>query len=160
VALEFICEGRVLMQTDEGIVVARDGEFVTVELQPREGCVSCSLAQFCSGNKGSVASLRATAGTGIGRGDVVEVALDDSVVLKASLVMYGLPLAAFLAGVLAGYGLSFLLQPGTAVSILLPVIGGFLLLIPGILVSRRMALHMNPTARVLHKVAVSERGQP
>ncbi len=147
------------MQTDEGIVVARDGDMVTVELQPREGCVSCSLAQFCSGSKGSVASLRATAGTDIRRGDIVEVALDDSVVLKASLALYGIPLVAFLAGVLIGYGLSFLVRQGTAMAILLPVMGGFLLLIPGILGSRRIASHMNPTARVLHKVAENGRCQ-
>lgn len=147
------------MQTDEGIVVARDGDMVTVELQPREGCVSCSLAQFCSGSKGSVASLRATAGTDIRRGDIVEVALDDSVVLKASLALYGIPLVAFLAGVLIGYGLSFLVWQGTAMAILLPVMGGFLLLIPGILGSRRIASHMNPTARVLHKVGDNGRCQ-
>lgn len=147
------------MQTDEGIVVARDGDMVTVELQPREGCVSCSLAQFCSGSKGSVASLRATAGADIRRGDIVEVALDDSVVLKASLVMYGIPLVAFLAGVLIGYGLSFLMRPGTAMAILLPVMGGFLVLIPGILGSHRMASRMNPTARVLHKITANGRCQ-
>jgi len=75
----------------------------------------------------------------IRRGDIVEVALDDSVVLKASLALYGIPLVAFLAGVLIGYGLSFLVRQGTAMAILLPVMGGFLLLIPGILASRRTA---------------------
>jgi positive regulator of sigma E activity len=140
------------MQIDRGLVIARRGDVVMIRLQPQDGCVSCALAQFCVGSKESSATVRATAPPEIAQGDLVEVSLDDSVVLKASATMYGVPLAAFLAGVFGGYGFSSLTGLSASLSMALPIVAGFVMLIPGIIFSRRIAIRLNPTATVVRKL--------
>ena len=140
------------MQTDRGLVVARHGDVVMVRLQPQDGCVSCALTQFCVGSKESSATVRATASSEIAQGDLVEVSLDDSLVLKASAIMYGVPLVAFLAGVLGGYGFSSLAGLSASLSTALPVVTGFVMLIPGAILSHKVAIRLNPTATVVRKL--------
>jgi len=140
------------MQIDRGLVIARRGDVVMVRLQPHAGCASCALTQFCVGSKESSPTVRATAPPGIAQGDLVEVSLDDSVILKATAIMYGVPLVAFLAGVLGGYGFSSLAGLSGNLSMALPVVAGFVMLIPGIILSRRAAMRLNPTATVVNKL--------
>jgi sigma-E factor negative regulatory protein RseC len=140
------------MQADRGLVIARHGGVVTIRLLPRDGCASCSLTQFCIGSKESNPTIRATAPPEISQGDLVEVSLDDSIILKASAIMYGVPLVAFLAGVLGGYGFSLLGELNGSLSMALPVVAGFVMLIPGVVVSRRVAMRLNPTAAVVNKL--------
>jgi sigma-E factor negative regulatory protein RseC len=140
------------MQTDRGLVVARHGDVVMVRLEPRGGCASCSLTQFCAGSKETNSTVRAIARPEIAQGDLVEVSLDDSVLLRASAIMYGVPLVSFLAGVLGGYGLSTLARPSGSLSTALPVVAGFVMLIPGIILSHRAAMRLNPTATVVNKI--------
>jgi sigma-E factor negative regulatory protein RseC len=140
------------MQTDRGLVIARHGDVVMVRLQPQDGCVSCALAQFCVGSKESSATVRATAPSDIAQGDLVEVSLDDSLILKASAIMYGVPLVAFLTGVLGGYGFSSLAGLSTSLSMALPVVAGFVMLVPGAILSHRAAVRLNPTATVVRKL--------
>lgn len=123
-----------------------------VRLQPHAGCASCALTQFCVGSKESSPTVRATAPSEIAQGDLVEVSLDDSIILKASAIMYGIPLVAFLAGVLGGYGFSSLAGLSGSLSMALPVAAGFVMLIPGIIFSRRIAIRLNPTATVVRKL--------
>jgi len=123
-----------------------------VRLQPQDGCVSCALTQFCVGSKESSATVRATALSEIAVGDLVEVSLDDSIILKASAIMYGIPLVAFLAGVLGGYGFSSLAGLSGSLSMALPVVAGFVMLIPGAILSHRAAIRLNPTATVVNKL--------
>lgn len=123
-----------------------------VRLQPQDGCVSCALAQFCVGSKESSPTVRATAPSEIAQGDLVEVLLDDSLILKASAIMYGVPLVAFLAGVLGGYGFSSLAGLSASLSMVLPVATGFVMLIPGAILSHRAATRLNPTATVVRKL--------
>jgi len=123
-----------------------------VRLQPQDGCVSCALAQFCVGSKESSPTVRATAPSDIAQGDLVEVSLDDSLILKASVIMYGVPLVAFLAGVLGGYGFSSLAGLSASLSMALPVATGFVMLIPGAILSHRAAMRLNPTATVVRKL--------
>ena len=132
--------------------MARHGDVVMVRLQPQGGCVSCALTQFCVGSKESSATVRATASSEIAQGDLVEVSLDDSLVLKASAIMYGVPLVAFLAGVLGGYGFSSLAGLSASLSTALPVVTGFVMLIPGAILSHRVAIRLNPTATVVRKL--------
>ena len=140
------------MQTDRGLVIARHGDVVMIRLQPQDGCVSCALTQFCVGSKESSPIVRATAPSEIAQGDLVEVSLDDSLVLKASAIMYGVPLVAFLAGVLGGYGFSSLAGLSASLSTALPVVTGFVMLIPGAILSHRVAIRLNPTATVVRKL--------
>ncbi len=140
------------MPTDRGLVVARRGDVVTVRLLPHDGCASCALTRFCVGSKESDPTISASAPAEIVQGDSVEVTLDESLVLKATAIMYGIPLAAFLTGVLGGYGLSSLAQLSGNVSMALPAVAGFAMLIPGAIISRRVAFRLNPTATVVRKL--------
>lgn len=140
------------MQTDRGLVIARHGNIVMVRLQPHEGCVSCALTKFCASSKEANPTVSATASPQIVQGDLVEVSLDDSIVLKASAIMYGIPLVSFLAGVLGGYGFSSLVGLSANLSLALPVVVGFAMLIPGIIFSRRIAMRLSPTATVLRRL--------
>ncbi|MHB8106751.1 MAG: SoxR reducing system RseC family protein [Candidatus Cryosericum sp.] len=140
------------MQTDRGLVIARHDGVVTIRLLPRDACASCSLTQFCIGSKESSPTIRATARPEIVQGDMVEVSFDDSIILKASAIMYGVPLIAFLAGVLGGYGFSLLGRLSASLSMALPVAAGFGMLILGVVVSRRVAMRLNPTAAVVNKL--------
>ncbi|HWQ21760.1 MAG TPA: SoxR reducing system RseC family protein [Clostridia bacterium] len=145
------------MQTDRGLVVSRHGDVVTVRLQPHAECASCSLSkfsltQFCGGSKESSATVKATAAPGIAQGDLVEVSLDDSITLKAAVIVYGLPLVAFLVGVLGGYALSSLITLRGTLSTAAPVLAGFLMLVPGVVLSRKAARRLNPTATIVGKL--------
>ncbi|MFZ2413106.1 MAG: SoxR reducing system RseC family protein [Candidatus Cryosericum sp.] len=140
------------MQTDRGLVISRHGDVVMVRLQPHAGCASCSLTQFCVGSKESGSTVKAIALPGIDQGDLVEVSVDDSVILKATAIIYGVPLVAFLAGVLGGYGFSSLAGLTGNPSMALPVVAGFVTLIPGIILSRRVATRLNPTVTVVSKL--------
>src|SRR5664280_905095 len=127
------------MQTDRGLVIGRHGDAVTIRLLSRDGCASCTLTQFCIGSKESSPTVRATASPEIAQGNLVEVSLDDSIILKASAIMYGVPLVAFLTGVLGGYGFSSLAGLSGSLSMAFPVVAGFVMLIPGVILSRRVA---------------------
>jgi sigma-E factor negative regulatory protein RseC len=148
------------MPTDRGLVVARRGNVVTVQVQPQEGCASCALSEFCVGSKQDTPTVKATASSEIAQGDIVEVSLDDSLLLKATAIIYGIPLVAFLVGVLGGYLYVTLVLPSPAVSMAVPVIAGFLMLIPGVLVSRRAGELLNPTATVVRKLDQKPSTQP
>lgn len=81
-----------------------------------DGCVEVELAApaACSGCEGAclwrrlARTQRATLATplGLAAGERVVVALPARYVLHASLVVHGLPLAALLAGALAGFGIA------------------------------------------------------
>ncbi len=141
------------MKTDQGIVMTRQGSTVSVMLQPQQGCVSCSLSRLCTENRRHEnPSVLATASADIVPGDLVEVTIDDSLILKVSAIMYGIPLLAFLAGIFGGYGFSSLtgLQGDLATAV--PVASGFVLLVLGIIVSHAMTLKLNVTGNVIRKI--------
>lgn len=148
------------MPTDRGLVVARRGSVVTVQVQPQEGCTSCALSQFCVGSKQDTPMAKATASNDIAQGDLVEISLDDSLLLKATAIMYGIPLLAFLIGVLGGYVYAALAIQGTGTAMVLPVIGGFLMLIPGVFISRKAGERLNPTATVVRKLDQEATNKP
>lgn len=121
---------------------------VRVVVQSREECGSCSLAQFCATTREPSATLTVVCPIDVSPGDRVEISIDDSLILKVSAIMYGVPLLAFLAGVFGGYGLSLLagLHGGAAAAA--PIGSGFALLALGVIVSRMMARRLNVTGRV------------
>lgn len=74
--------------------------------------------------------------------------MDDSLILKVSAIMYGVPLVAFLAGVFGGYGLSLLAGLRGGMAVAMPIVSGFVLLVLGVVVSRAMARRLNVTGKV------------
>jgi positive regulator of sigma E activity len=81
-------------------------------------------------------------------GDRVEISIDDSLILKVSAIMYGVPLLAFLAGVFGGYGFSLLAGLYGGIAAAAQIGSGFVLLALGVIVSRIMARRLNVTGRV------------
>jgi sigma-E factor negative regulatory protein RseC len=136
------------MRTDTGIVISRQGDTVSVVVQSREACASCSLAQFCVSSKNPESTVTAAAPLDVFPGDLVEISMDDSLILKVSAIMYGVPLVAFLAGVFSGYGLSLLAGLRDSVAVATPIVCGFVLLALGIVVSRAMARRLKVTGKV------------
>ena len=88
-------------------VVSTSEHSVWVESRPRQGCARCEAGEGCGG--GILGRLVGARGTrlqvlcslaGLRAGDEVIIGIDASAVLKSSLLVYGLPLAAML---LAGF---------------------------------------------------------
>ncbi len=140
------------MQTDRGRVIQRQQNTVTVQLATQESCAACSLARLCTGGKGHDSIVTATAPSDILIGDNVELVIDDSVFLKASAVMYGIPLAAFLTGVFAGYGLALSLRLGTGWSSGFSIVFGFALVVPSVILSRYLSGRLNLVGKVTQKL--------
>ncbi|MDO9100611.1 MAG: SoxR reducing system RseC family protein [Caldisericota bacterium] len=143
------------MQNDTGKVISRNGPLVLVHLDPHDGCTSCPIVGLCaSGSRGpSVVSVHSS--IPVDPGDTVEVAISDSVVLRAALIAYGIPLAAFLVGVVGGQYLSRLIADSATYMPIISLGVGFLMLIPSALVARKLALRTSlsgSVARIIREV--------
>ncbi len=136
------------MQTDIGTVVACDGTMVTVTLHSREECASCALGKICTVNRNSDAAIIVSTDLDVVPGDRVEVSIDDSLFLKVSVIMYGVPLMTFLAGVFGRYALSLIPGFPAVLAAAIPVVCGFIALAVGIIVSLPMARKLNVTGRI------------
>lgn len=136
------------MKTDQGIVTACKGNAVSVLLQAHEACASCSLAQVCVSNRKPTSTVTVTGSFDVAPGDLVEISIDDSLFLRVSAIMYGVPLLAFLAGVFGGYGLSWLVRLRGGAAVAAPIIAGFSLLVFGVALSRIMARRLGITGKV------------
>lgn len=136
------------MRVDTGVVVSCQEDRVRVVVQSRDECGSCSLAQFCAVTRQPSSTLTVISPINVSPGDRVEISIDDSLILKVSAIMYGVPLLTFLAGVFGGYGFSLLagLHGGTAAAA--QIGSGFALLALGVIVSRMMARRLNVTGKV------------
>lgn len=96
------------MITETGRVVAVNGDQVWVQTIRQSACQSCSARQGCgqrvlagaSGGKANQVLVANTLGAKVG--DEVTVAIAESALLSASLLVYALPLLLFVVGALAG----------------------------------------------------------
>ncbi len=89
------------MLEETGVVVERLGsKRVKVKVQRTSACKSCASANLCmalSGESEMLAEARDKLGVGVG--DKVVIAIEEQVFLKASFLVYILPLAGLFAGV-------------------------------------------------------------
>ncbi len=136
------------MQIDRGLVVQRQQDTAVVQLFRQESCSSCALARFCIGGKDQNPTIQVAAPSNVSIGDTVEVTVDDSAVLKASLLFYGIPLVTFLTGVFGGYGLTLLLRGSQGEATITSIICGFVLAIGGIFPARHLAGRLGLVARI------------
>lgn len=90
--------------TTTGVVISAGGGRVEVEFAAPVGCRSCNGT--CMWRRVSSAR-RATFSTDLPlrRGDAVSLSLPDRFLLAAAALLYGLPLAALLAGAVLGFAL-------------------------------------------------------
>ncbi|MCR8914936.1 sigma E positive regulator RseC/MucC [Marinobacter panjinensis] len=100
------------MITETGKVVALSGNRVWVQTIRTSACESCSARNGCgqralAGVSGGRANqVLVTNSMGARVGDEVTVAIDESALLGASLLVYALPLVLLVLGAVAGHQLS------------------------------------------------------
>ena len=91
------------MLTEAAIVTRRDGSRVELELQRGSACGNCELSQGCgTGALGRLLGRRSRplyidTEQDLEPGDEVTLALSESALVKASLMLYGLPLLGMVA---------------------------------------------------------------
>ncbi len=89
--------------TNKGVVTAVNGDTLTVAFERHEACGDCHACMHGSENCAKhMVKIKGKAQVG----DVIEVVMDDSHVMEASALAYMLPLAGFIAGLAAGWGIA------------------------------------------------------
>ena len=92
------------MIEEEGIVVEIDGDFAKVAIVSKSACEKCSASSMCH-PPGDGEYLEASNPLGAKKGQKVKVALAPQVYLKASIILYGIPMAAFITAAILGKNL-------------------------------------------------------
>ena len=84
---------------DQGIVTEVTGNRVTVEIKRGGGCKSCSMRGFCF-SKSTPAVFHLESDIPLIKGDLVELEISPSGRVLASMLIFGLPVLALVAGYL------------------------------------------------------------
>ena len=88
------------MIEEEGMVMEVAGDIAKVAILAKSACEKCASAGVCHpGGEGS--SLEAANPLNAKKGQKVKVVLAPQVFLKASLILYGIPMAVFIAAAVA-----------------------------------------------------------
>lgn len=104
-----------------GRVLSCEGGWALLEITRPHACASCGMCQPSKNAK----RVKALCEIEVSSGDYVTVEMKDGDVLKAAGIAYGLPLLAFVAGMVAGDGVAkYFGNPGKAD--LFAAVGGFL----------------------------------
>ncbi|SIN90133.1 positive regulator of sigma(E), RseC/MucC [Sulfurivirga caldicuralii] len=117
------------MQTSIGRVVRADAQWVWVETQRESGCSSCAAKGVCGSSvletlfSNRHVPIRLPNTHNAQTGDMVELALPESALLRQSLWAYGVPLLGFIVGAMAGQALDA--ELGAIVGSMLGLAGGF-----------------------------------
>ena len=106
----------------ECVVLEVTKDKTVVQTRAHSDCSSCGA---CGGGSGIVYDAKNTVGAKVG--DEVEVELEKMNILKASMIMFALPLAAVVAGIILGLGVTWLIH----VSYVIPVSVGVVVCVAG-----------------------------
>lgn len=87
---------------EEGEVVEASGDQAVVLLLPWSGCSECSVRELCKTGSDQRRSLKVKNARGARPGDRVKIEVTGGSLLSAAGLVYGVPLALLLAGVLLG----------------------------------------------------------
>ena len=90
---------------EEGIVIKSSSGTAEVALKENDSCEECSAKIFCSPQKNKLRKLVVSDPLGTLPGDEVKISVLGKEVLKASLLLYGLPLVLILTGIFIGMSL-------------------------------------------------------
>lgn len=113
-----------------GVVKQVDKKYAVVEMQRQEMCGDCHACDAITTKKSC--TLKCEKEIECQVGDLVELNLAQPTFLKATYVMYGIPLIGFILGIIVGYGMSRLFPGisediwvlvGGLIGILLPLLG-------------------------------------
>ena len=84
------------MIEEEGVVAETEGDIAKVALAKKSGCEQCAAASVC--HPGDEEFMEALNPLRAKKGQKVKVVVAPQVYLKASLILYGIPMAALVAG--------------------------------------------------------------
>jgi sigma-E factor negative regulatory protein RseC len=84
------------MIEEEGIVAEIEGNIARVSVMKKSACEQCSAAGVC--HPGDQEYLEASNPLGAMKGQKVKVVIAPQMYLKASIILYGIPTAALIAG--------------------------------------------------------------
>ena len=84
------------MIEEEGVVAETEGDIAKVALAKKSGCEQCAAAGVC--HPGDEEFMEALNPLRAKKGQKVKVVVAPQVYLKASLILYGIPMAALVAG--------------------------------------------------------------
>jgi positive regulator of sigma E activity len=89
---------------DHGSIISIDEEKIILKLNSREECHKCGACQGTTKQQFTIPFKPEY--KGLKTGDSVEVQIDDRVVLKICVLLYGLPLVAFITGIIPVYSIT------------------------------------------------------
>lgn len=90
---------------EEGIVVKSIGGIAEIKLKENGNCEECTAKIFCSPQNNNSRTLKVLDSFESQPGDEVKISINGSEVLKASILLYGIPLVLLLAGIAIGLSL-------------------------------------------------------
>jgi positive regulator of sigma E activity len=88
---------------EEGIVAEVAGDIARVSIMAKSACEKCSASGVC--HPGDQEYMEASNPLGAKKGQKVKVVLAPQVYLKASIILYGIPMTVFVAAAIAGKNL-------------------------------------------------------
>jgi len=109
------------MIEEEGIVAEIEGTIAKVAILKKSACEQCAASGVC--HPGDQEYLEAANPLGAAKGQKVKVAVAPQIYLKASIILYGIPMAALIAGAIVAKNIA-LRYVGDARSDLWAFIGG------------------------------------
>lgn len=92
------------MIEEEGIVVEEDGGTAKVSILKKSACEQCASSGIC--HPGDQEYMEASNPLGARKGQKVKVILAPQVYLKASIVLYGVPMVSLIAGAIIAKNLA------------------------------------------------------
>ena len=90
---------------EEGIVLKSNDGIAEIALLENDNCEECSAKLFCKPQEGETKILTVSDPLGSLPGDEVRISVEGGAVLKATLLLYGLPLLLLILGILLGMNL-------------------------------------------------------
>lgn len=130
------------MPEEQGYVTGiREDGWVQVVTDRKDACDNCGASRCCvSFRSGSEMAIKALNNAGANVGDLVTLNLSSGTLLKGAAVLYVIPLAGLMSGVIAGAGLEQWLAMGETASIVAFGFAGlFLGFVMTAFISRRMS---------------------
>lgn len=91
------------MIEEEGVVMEVHGDLAKVAITAKSACEKCSASSMC--HPGDEEHMEASNPLGAKKGQKVKVALAPQIYLKASIILYGIPMTVFIAAAILGKNL-------------------------------------------------------
>ena len=92
------------MIEEEGIVAEIEGDIAKVAVLKKSACEQCAASGVC--HPGDQEYLEASNPLGAKKGQKVKIVLAPQIYLKASIILYGIPMAALIAGAIVAKNLA------------------------------------------------------